>query len=148
MTVRVELISGIGKDLDPPPGRVFLVAPDNTFRDLADAINIHFARWDLAHLHVFRLEDGREIGYPDEEFPEWLDHETIKVSDAGLEGGLFEYIFDLGDEWTHRCRVTEVGIDPIEMFDEEPDLPIPISGWGSMPDQYGRRSENDTGLDS
>jgi hypothetical protein len=143
MTVRVELVSGQGKDLDPPPGRAFLVGPNNTFRELADAINLHFARWDLAHLHLFRLKDGREIGYPDTEEPELLDHETITLSGAVSEAEPFEYVFDLGDEWTHVCRVTEVGIDPTEIFEDEPELPIPIWGWGSMPDQYGRRLEND-----
>jgi hypothetical protein len=145
MTVRVELVSGQGTDLDPPPGRVFVIGPDNTFRDLADAINLHFARWDLAHLHLFRLEDGREIGYPDPEFPDWLDHEAIRPSAEMSEGEHFEYVFDFGDEWTHHCRVEEVGIEAAEIFDEEPELPIPIWGWGSMPDQYGRRSEDDTG---
>ncbi len=69
MTVRVELVSGRGIDFDPPPGRVFVVGPNNTFGDLAKAIDLHFARWDLSHLHVFRLEDGRQIGYPDPEWP-------------------------------------------------------------------------------
>lgn len=146
MTVRVELVSGRGMDLDPSPGRVFVVGPINTFGDLADAIDLHFARWDLGHLHVFRLEDGRQIGYPDPEFPDWLD-QRITVASAVSKGDEFEYVFDFGDDWTHLCRVEEVGIDPTEVFGEKPELPIPIWGWGSIPDQYGRRTENDTGED-
>ena len=64
MTVRVALVSGRGTDFDPPPGRVFLVGPSHTFGEFADAINLHFARWDLSHLHDFRLADGSEIGFP------------------------------------------------------------------------------------
>ena len=82
MTVRVELVSGRGTDFHPPPGRVFVVGPNTTFGDLADAIDLHFARWDMGHLHVFRLEDGRQIGYPDPEFPDWLDHESVTVFSA------------------------------------------------------------------
>ncbi len=147
ITVRVELVSGRGMDFDPPPGRVFVVGPTNTFGDLADAIDLHLARWDLGHLQVFRLQDGREIGYPDPEFPDWLDHERVTVSSELSKGDEFEYVFDFGDDWTHHCRVEEVGIDPAEVFGEEPALPIPIWGWGSIPDQYGRRSENDNGED-
>ena len=148
MTVRVELVGGRGRDLDPPPGRVFVVGPNNTVGDLADAINLHFARWDLSHLHLFRLPDGREIGDPDADSPDWIDHETITVAETVSEGQEFEYVFDFGDDWTHHCRVEEVGIDPTAVFDQEPELPIPIWGWGSMPDQYGRRTDNDAGYDS
>ena len=147
MTVRVELVSGRGMDLDPPPGRIFAVGPNNIFGDLADAIDLHFARWDLGHSHLFRLQDGREIGYRDPEFPDWLDLEQVTVSSELSKGEEFEYVFDFGDDWTHHCRVEEVGIDPAEVFGEEPALPIPIWGWGSIPDQYGRRSDNDTGED-
>jgi hypothetical protein len=133
MTVRVELVSGRGMDFDPPPGRDFVVGPNNTFGDLADAIDLHFARWDLSHLHVFRLEDGRQIGYPDSEFPDWLDHESVTVSSAVSKGDEFEYVFDFGDDWTHHCRVKEVGTDPTEVFGEEPELPIPIWGWDRSP---------------
>jgi Plasmid pRiA4b ORF-3-like protein len=145
MTVHVELVSGQGTDLDSRPGRVFVAGPHNTFGDLAVAINLHFARWDLAHLHLFRLNDGREIGYPDPEFPEWLDEEAVTLSEAVTEGEQFEYVFDFGDEWTHECRIEEVGLDATKMFDEEPAVPVPIWGWGSMPDQYGRQTENDIG---
>ena len=50
-----------------PAGRVLMVGPPHTFADLADAVNAAFARCDLAHLHAFRLSDGRRIGYADEE---------------------------------------------------------------------------------
>jgi hypothetical protein len=37
-----------------------------TFDQLADAIDVTFARWDLAHMHAFTLADGdyeRETGH-------------------------------------------------------------------------------------
>lgn len=148
MTVRVEVTSGRGMNFDPPPGRIFVVAPNSTFADLADAIDLHFARWDLSHLHLFRLKDGREIGEPDPEFPDWLDHEQITVSSVVSKNDEFQYVFDFGDDWTHHCRVEEVGIDPPEVLGDVPELPVPIWGWGSIPDQYGRATENDTGEDS
>jgi hypothetical protein len=147
MTVRVELVSGRGTDFDPPPGRVFLVGPGHTFSELADAINLHFARWDLSHLHDFRLVDGREIGFPDPDSPDTLDQARIPVASTLDKGDEFEFVFDFGDHWAHQCRVEEVGVDPEDLYGESPKLPVPIWGWGSIPDQYGRRSENDTGDD-
>ncbi len=140
MTIRVELVSGGGRDFNPAPGRVFLVGPGHAFGELADAINLHFARWDLSHLHDFRLADGREIGFPDPDSPDTLDQARINVSSALKKGDEFEY-------WAHQCRVEEVDVDPEDLYGEVPKLPVPIWGWGSIPDQYGRRSENDTGED-
>ena len=37
--VRVELESGMGRDLDPRPGRIMLVGPQHTFKDLAEEID-------------------------------------------------------------------------------------------------------------
>lgn len=147
MTVRVELVSGRVADLDQRPGRVFLVGPAHTFRELAEAINLHFARWDLSHLHEFTLADGRKIGFSDPESPETLDQERIPVAAALDKGDEFEFVFDFGDDWTHQCRVEEVGVDPAKLYGEPPRLPVPIWGWGSIPDQYGRRTESETGQD-
>jgi hypothetical protein len=148
MTVRVELVSGGGRHLDPGAGRVFLVRSGHTFGDLANAINLHFARWDLSHLHEFRLKDGRQIGFPDPDAPDTLDQERISVASALAKGDEFEFVFDFGDDWTHQCRVEGVDVDPEDLYGERPRLPIPIWGWGSIPDQYGRRTEDDTGEDS
>jgi Plasmid pRiA4b ORF-3-like protein len=141
MTVRVELVSGGGADVDPAPGRVFLVGPNHTFGELANAINVHFARWDLSHLHEFRLEDGRRIGFPDPDGRDTLDQEQLRVTSVVGKGDEFEFVFDFGDDWTHRCRIEEVDIDPVDLYGEAPALPRPIWGWGSIPDQYGREAE-------
>jgi precorrin-8X/cobalt-precorrin-8 methylmutase len=39
------------------------------------------------------------------------------------------------------------GVDPVEVYGVAPAAPVPIWGWGSIPDQYGRRTEDDTGED-
>lgn len=134
--VRVELLAGGGQDLDPPPGRDVLVSPQHTFRQLAEAINASFARWDLSHLYTFRLADGTEVGLPDEEFT-LRDAARTKIARRQLHE-VFEYEFDFGDGWTHRCSVIEVDVPPEDVYGVRPKGPVPVWGWGSIPDQYGR----------
>lgn len=58
-------------------------------------------------------------------------------------GDQFTYTFDLGDSWRHRCRVLAEKVDPIEEYGPRPQRPVPIWGWGWIPDQYGRLSLED-----
>ncbi len=146
LRIRVDLLGGGGVVCDPSPGRVFLVGPSHSFEQFAEAINAAFARWDLSHLHNFELGDGRLIGYPDDSFaPEmvWLDHAELKVAKEVKLGEEFEYVFDLGDNWQHRCTVEPGRGDPLEEYGIVPAGPVAIWGWGSIPDQYGRRSYDD-----
>jgi hypothetical protein len=139
----VELLGGGGIECDPPPGRIFLVGPSHTFEQFAKAIDAAFARWDLSHLHSFELGDGSLIGYPDDSFePDvvWLDHAELKVARAVKPGDEFEYVFDLGDNWRHRCVVEATKADPINEYGTIPDRPVAVWGWGAIPDQYGRVS--------
>ena len=145
LQIKVELLAGRGLDCDPPPGRVFIVGPAHTFEQLAQAINTGFARWDLSHLHQFELADGRLIGYPSDEYaPElvWLDHARLKVAREVEPGDEFEFTFDFGDDWLHRCAVAAAKIDPLDEYGVAPPRPIAIFGWGTIPDQYGRNTEN------
>jgi len=149
LQIRVDLVGGRGEVFDPPPGRVFIVGPSHSFAAFAQAIDAALARWDLSHLHSFELADGRLIGYPDDaDGPEqeWLDHARLKVAREVKPGDEFEYIFDLGDDWRHRCRVEPDKADPLEVYGIVPDRPVAIWGWGSIPDQYGRRSFDDDGI--
>jgi hypothetical protein len=142
-SVVVELRSGRGETLDPPPGRVLLVGPTHTFGDLARAIDQAFARWDLSHLHEFRLEDGTRIGMLDlEDDDELIDEEDMLVAEALGVGEWFVYEYDFGDRWIHRCRLEaeDVLADDDIAFDLE--VPIPIYGWGAIPDQYGRTTDD------
>jgi hypothetical protein len=143
LRIRVDLLGGGGIDCDPSPGRIFMVAPSHTFEQFAEAIDAAFARWDLSHLHEFNLNDGRVIGYPDDTYApelEWLDHGKLKVAKEVKLGEEFEYVFDLGDNWRHRCTVEPEKGDPLEEYGMVPDVPAPIWGWGSIPDQYGRKA--------
>ena len=58
LRIRVNLLGGRGVDLNPAPGRVFIAGPSHAFGDLAGALDLGFARWDLAHLHGFELTGG------------------------------------------------------------------------------------------
>src|SRR5450759_2307409 len=115
-SVRVELLGGRGEQLWPYPGRVFAVGPAHTFADLARAIDNAFARWDLSHLSLFTLADGRVV--TDAETgaelatsalgvmpTAALDIEVTKVMQTVKTSAQFRYVFDLGDDWTHCCTV-------------------------------------------
>jgi hypothetical protein len=145
LQIRVELLGGMGIECDPPPGRVFAVAPSLTFERLAEAINVAFGRWDLSHLHVFELADGRQIGFADSDSPEdgWIDHGTVRVGSELAPGDELSFTFDLGDDWQHRCQILQEKIDPREHFGEVPREPVILWGWGWLPDQYGRAGDED-----
>lgn len=49
----------------------------------------------------------------------------------------------MGDDWTRLSTVGDERIDPLETLGVIPDQPPPYWGRGAMPDQYGRRSEDD-----
>jgi len=144
----VILRSKGGDALVDPPGRDLLVSSAHTFAELASAIDRTFARWDLSHLHEFRLVDGRRIVMEDaDEFeasPNDLDERSHSLSSIGLSSGdTFTYVFDLGDDWEHRCAVLRTDVDPEEEAGIVPSGILPIFGWGTIPDQYGRLSPDD-----
>ncbi|RZL76165.1 MAG: hypothetical protein EOP32_29790 [Rhodococcus sp. (in: high G+C Gram-positive bacteria)] len=155
LSVTVELIGGRGEELWPWPGRVFAVGPSHTFMDLANAVNDAFARWDRSHLSMFTLADRRvvtdaETGAEmaesiDRPITEPVDIERAKVARLLGPGAEFQFTFDLGDDWTHRCVVGRDKIDPLEVLGTTPGKPLPYWGWGSIPDQYGRRWADDDG---
>jgi Plasmid pRiA4b ORF-3-like protein len=120
-----------------------IVGPSHTFGQLGDAINTAFARWDLSHLHEFELGEGRRIGFPSDDYApdlEWEDQAKLKVARELEPGEEFEFVFDFGDDWRHRCLVLEKKVDPADEYGPLPDRPVPIWGWGWIPDQYGRES--------
>jgi len=148
--LRVILGSKGGQELVDPPGRDLLMSSAHTFGELASAIDRAFARWDLSHVHEFRLVDGRRIVMEDaDEFQETasandLDERAHSLSSMGLNpGDTFTYVFDLGDDWEHGCTVLRTDVDPEEVAGIVPSEILPIFGWGTIPDQYGRLSPND-----
>jgi hypothetical protein len=147
LSIQVDLIGGGGPTLWPRPGRIFAAARSHTFAQLATAIDDAFARWDRAHLHMFDLGEhgGLLIDRHWDDPPERarLD-ETVRLGTLAA-GQQFVYVFDLADDWAHLCTVADQRIDPQDALGITPDRPLPYWGWGSMPDQYGRRWHCDDG---
>lgn len=145
LSIKVELISGRDLVIEHPAGRVMIASADHTLAELAEAIDLAFARWDHSHLHVFEFGDGGRYMFGGSEFePEVIDSTSVALDAMDLrEGRSFEYVFDLGDDWRHRCEVQSVDVDPLEAYGALPDTPVPIWGWGWVPDQYGRISEGE-----
>lgn len=46
---------------------------------------------------------------------------------------VFEFVFDLGDSWRHRCTVLEAGIDPSDEDGNKRKGPVAVWGWGAIP---------------
>lgn len=148
LSIRVELVSGRGEDYWPRPGRILAAARSHTFRQLATSIDDAFARWDRAHLHLFTLADQTPISPLDwwgGDGPDgMLDGDRTTLAKL-KPGDQFAYVFDMGDDWAHLCTVGEKRIDPADQLGIVPDTPRPYWGWGSIPDQYGRRWDGDDG---
>ncbi len=143
LAIKVELIEGRGQQFSPAPGRLFAADTSHSFAELAREIDRGFARWDLGHLHEFRLRDGSRIGIADDEDGgDVLDERRTKLNRL-MPGDEFVYVFDLGDDWTHRCQVSKNVIDPLETIGTVPRIPTAFFGWGLIPDQYGRSSGDD-----
>lgn len=149
LQIRVDLEGGGGIECEPPPGRIFIVGPGHSFAQLAEAIDASFGRWDLSHLHVFELPDKRQVGFADVDDPGVLSHDELKVATELKPGEAFTYVFDLGDDWRHRCRVLADKLDPTDEYGPGPlpNRPVPIWGWGWIPDQYGRESAEELDLE-
>lgn len=149
IVLRVALVARGGEAISPPPGRDLLVSSAHTFAALATAIDRAFARWDLSHLHEFRLSDGRVVGMADaDEFGDReneIDERRMTIGVAALAvGDSFEYVFDFGDGWEHKCSVLRADADPIEECGRKPQEIVPVFGWGALPDQYGRARPDST----
>jgi len=147
LSIRVELVEGRGERLWPRPGRIFAAARSHSFADLAASIDTAFARWDQAHLHEFCLADGRRLTTPygdDDELGPALDDRRTRLSRL-QPSEVFTYVFDLGDGWTYHCSVGPERIDPEAELGIVPPVPLPFFGWGDIPDQYGRRWDEDDG---
>lgn len=143
LAIKVVLKSGLGFEPDQPPGRRMLVSPDHTLAEFGEAIDVAFARWDHSHLHLFDFGDAGSFMLGGAEEDEAVGDTSItQIRSLKLQpGSSFTYIYDLGDEWRHDCQVEASDVDPEEAYGTVPEKPIPFWGWGTIPDQYGRRSE-------
>jgi hypothetical protein len=126
-------------------GPVFAAAHTHKFAHLANAIDTAFARWDRSHLYQFVLADGRQIGLVDDDDElDLIDGAATPLATLEL-GEQFYYEFDFGDGWTHLCTVGPSMISPLDTLGIRPSAPLPYFGWGTFPDQYGRRWAEDVG---
>jgi hypothetical protein len=147
--LQVEVVlAGAAEDERRDPGRVFLVGPKHTFGQLADAINAAFARW--GPVAPARVSAGRRAS-------DRLSRRRVRARGRlGRPGGSqgrrrvnpgdqFEFRFDFGAGWRHRCRVLADKADPREDYGPGrlPARPVAIWGWGWIPDQYGRETAAD-----
>lgn len=147
LSIRVDLVDGGGLSLWPRPGRIFAAARSHSFAHLATAIDDAFARWDRAHLHMFDLGESGGLlidQYWDDPPDDSRVDDTVKLSTL-TAAQQFVYLFDLGDNWAHLCTVGAERIDPLDTLGITSDRPMPYWGWGSIPDQYGRRWDGDDG---
>jgi hypothetical protein len=94
---------------------------------------------------MFRMTGGEEyVLGGDEDGDPSSSTDSIPLGLLGLtQGTLFEYVSDLRDEWRHRCEVRAVDVDPDVEFGDVPLAPVPLFGWGVIPDQYGRTVPDD-----
>jgi hypothetical protein len=145
LSICVELATGRGRDWWPRPGRVFTAHRRHTFAQLAEAIDVAFGRWDLAHLRMFVLPDGVDVSWS-----AWGDGPAFRGTRDGRSsrldtltvGTAFAYVFDLGEDWTHLCTVRRP--DATDVAQGPPSQPPrPHRSWGDLPDQYGRRHADD-----
>ena len=102
LSIQVDLVEGHGEQYWPRPGRIFAAARNHSFKQLADAIDDAFARWDRSHLQEFTLTGQTRLSQPD---PDWEiegeiteNYQRVKLSRLG-PGEQFVYVFDLGDDW-------------------------------------------------
>ena len=148
LSIRVELVEDHGEQYWPRPGRIFAASRSHTFKNLADAIDDAFARWDRSHLQEFTLADHTRLCDPDPdrdiEGVVTEDYQQVRLSRLGPREQ-FVYVFDLGDNWAHLCTVGARRIDPVEALGILPGTPLPYFGWGDIPDQYRRRWDGDDG---
>lgn len=92
--------------------------------------------WDLGHLYAFRFPDRSRVGTAFED-PSEREAARTKIAKR-REGEAFDYEFDFGDSWLHRCTVLEVEVEPESVYGVRPRGPVAVWGWGAIPDQYGR----------
>lgn len=148
--LRLELLSGNGREWKTPPGREFVISADVTLAELAEQIERMLGRWDRSHLYEFRFADGRRFAIDEVDGEGRGPALVVSLGEAisGEAGERFEYEFDFGDCWRHRLTVLEVDDvddprDELETADFGPWVPkdgeaIVVWGWGALPDQYGR----------
>ncbi|GAA6525926.1 hypothetical protein IDVR_17220 [Intrasporangium sp. DVR] len=135
-------MAGRGETLRPAPGRIMLVPPTATFEDFGLGVDLALGRWDVTHRRSFRAgwhgrHERRGAG-SGELPPDRTVHGQVS------KGMQFEYLFDDDEKWIHECVVEEF-VARREVEGRAP-IPVPVLGWGPVPDQFGRTVPEEVGL--
>ena len=147
LSLRIELAHGQREQFWPRPGRIIAAHGSHTFGQLAAAIDTSFGRWDRLHLYRFDLSSGEVVGrtHPDDRAAGILNPDDTTLARLGFTEE-FTYQFDHTERWTYLCTVGPARIDPSLDINSVPAPgPVPIWGWGTIPDQYGREWDSDDG---
>jgi hypothetical protein len=118
-------------DVSPLIWRRLLVPESLTLAKLHRVIQAAMG-WSNSHLHEFEI-GGRRYSIPD---PDWDDEGSVlserryRLGDV-LEGGVseFAYLYDFGDDWTHRVVVERV----IPLDPEITGWPMCLAGANACP---------------
>ncbi len=116
-------------EIAPPVWRRIRVRGDFSLERLHDVFQ-YIMGWQDAHLHEWAV-GGRRYGQPEPEEPEYEVDDEAKLTlreAASIEGARFEYLYDLGDSWTH-----EVIVEGIEPPDPEFRSPECVAGERACP---------------
>lgn len=119
-----------------------LVPPTATFDDFGLGVDLALGRWEVTRPRSFRTgwhgrHERRGAGTGD-----LAPDRTLHGSVA--KGSRFEYLFDDDEKWIHECVVEEFVAR--RETEGRPPIPVPLLGWGSVPDQFGRTVPEEVGL--
>lgn len=104
--LRVQL-----EGIEPGIWRRIVVPSSYTLTELHAVIQSAMG-WEDSHLHMFEIEGKRcEIPYDGGLGPEPDSHDESghKLKDVLSSGMEFSYLYDFGDDWTHRIIVEDQG---------------------------------------
>jgi hypothetical protein len=91
--------------LDPPVTRSLRVPGSMDLADLHRVLQTTFD-WTDSHLHAFLIA-GKEYGNPEyNDFEPPEDERHVRVAELPELCSEFTYIYDFGDDWNHRIRIT------------------------------------------
>jgi hypothetical protein len=138
LLVRVELIYAGELEDAATDVRTLLVGPSHTFGQLAEAVNLAFARWGLGCNFEFRLPGQRPLG-----------HSAAKadrpVSADLSKDDSFTLVFDDNRRLTHRCHVVGVNVDVRKELGFTPRQPIAREALAIQTTRDGRRGVSQLG---
>lgn len=121
-----------------------LVPPTASFDDFGLGVDLAFGRWDVTQRRSFRTgwhgRHERRGSGPGDLAPERLIHGSMSRAER------FEYLYDDDEKWIHECVVEEF-VARRETVGRAP-IPVPILGWGTIPDQFGRETSEEVRLDA